>query len=63
MGFGQGLFEIAMAALGISVITLLITKAPQTAQVTQAGTRGFVDILDTLTGQPMRGGFGGMGGY
>ena len=59
MGFGQGLFEIAMAALGIS----LITKAPQTAQVTQAGTRGFVDILDTLTGQPMRGGFGGMGGY
>lgn len=59
MGLGQGLFEIAMAALGISVITLLIRNAPQTVQVTRAATAGFVDVLDTLTGQPLSQRYGG----
>jgi hypothetical protein len=59
MGFGQGLFEIAMAGLGIAIITLLIRNSAQTVQVTRAVGGTYIDILDTLTGQPLSNRYGG----
>jgi hypothetical protein len=51
MGFGEGLYHLAMAGLGIAVITLLIRNSQQTAQVAQSFGGVYLDTLNTLTGQ------------
>lgn len=62
MGLGEGLLQIAMAALGIAVITLLVGNAGATSQVVQSGGGVFIDLIRTLTLQN-QGGFGvGIGG-
>ena len=51
MGFGEGLYHLAMAGLGIAVITLLVRNSQQTAQVAQAFGGVYNQTLTTLTGQ------------
>lgn len=51
MGFGEGLYHLAMAGLGVAVITLLIRNSSQTVQVAQTFGGVYNDTLRTLTGQ------------
>lgn len=51
MGFGEGLYHLAMAGLGIAVITLLVKNSQQTAQVAQSFGNVYNQTLSTLTGQ------------
>lgn len=58
MGFGEGIYHLAMAGLGIAVITLLVRNAQQTAQVAQTFGGVYNQTLQTLTGQSSA-----LGGY
>ncbi len=61
MGLGQGVYDFAMAGLGIAVLVLLVKNANQTVQVTQGITRSYVDVLNVLTGSSSNP--YGVGGY
>jgi len=45
----RGVFELAMAMLGIAVLTLLINRSGDTQTVIGAATGGFNALLRTLT--------------
>lgn len=51
MGLGEGLYHLAMAGLGIAVITLLVKNSQQTAQVAASFGGVYNQTLATLTGQ------------
>jgi hypothetical protein len=59
MGFGEGLYHLAMAGLGIAVITLLVKNSQQTAQVAASFGGDYNQTLSTLSGQGGGMGYGG----
>ena len=56
---GKDLTEIAAMLIGVSLVTLLIIHASSTVSVIDASTKGFNNLLQTVTGQ--NNGFGGSG--
>lgn len=55
---GEKLTEIAVLLIGVAMVALLVGRSQGTAQVIQAGTMGFNELLRTVTLQNG----GGMGG-
>ncbi len=52
---GKNLTEIAMAFIGVAVITLLVGRSKDTVRIIRAGTSGFQGLLQTVT---LQGGYG-----
>lgn len=46
---GEKLTEIAVLLIGVALVALLVGRSQGTAQVIQAGTSGFNQLLRTVT--------------
>jgi hypothetical protein len=56
---GDSLKEIAVLLIGVAMVALLVSQSRGTAQVIQAGTSGFGNLLKIVT---LQGGAGVSGG-
>ena len=49
LNMGKNLTSIAALLIGVSVIALLVGRAQGTVSIIEAGTKGFGDLLKTVT--------------
>ncbi len=59
----KDLTGIAMAIVGVAVLTVILRPSSQTTQVIGAASGGFSQALSTAMGGGFSGGYGGYGGY